>query len=161
MTGSALDHRRRKRAGGRSGLNAIGHTMGPDCVALLSFEGPRLPDRSVSSLRHNPPREATAEYSPPRRAPAGRLQINPEARGRLHGFQALEAALPDAQNGPVELRCRQVELGALEDAVVEPHSPLLDQPPPLAAAEAEVIGEQSRQVDAPVPLDLRHLDVLG
>jgi hypothetical protein len=56
------------------------------------------------------------------------------------------APLSDLKHRPVEPVHRQVELVCGDYPAVDPHSPLLDQPPRLAAAEAELLGKQGWQV---------------
>jgi hypothetical protein len=87
---------------------------------------------------------ATDEYSA-----ADRHVVNAHG-GPDHGSrpdpQPPVAPLSDLKHRPVEPVHRQVELVCGDYPAVDPHSPLLDQPPRLAAAEAELLGKQGWQV---------------
>ena len=98
--------------------------------------------------------------------PAHAPEVNPERPPRLQAAlpanaEALEAALPDLDDLPVEVRRGQVELPALEHPPPHADAALLDQPPTLAAAEPEVVREQRRHVNRPVAAQSDLLDVLG
>jgi hypothetical protein len=99
------------------------------------FGSRTLLSRSASS--------ATEEYSA-RQAESRSARRCLSRHGLASDPKALVAALSDLHDGAVEPVQRQVELVAADDLSPDPDSPLLDQPPCLAAAEAKLLREQGR-----------------
>src|SRR6478752_9420482 len=127
----------------------------PRRCTLLSFQRPlRLRDGSRRSQRLGP-------QGGPKRA---QKYSTAEAACLGGGPQAAEASLPHLQHMPVKTIDLEVEGLCGQRLAVELDPSLLDQAPPLAAAETKGAGDQPRQVDQPVAVgavlaevDLRHL----
>src|SRR6266508_4654376 len=154
---------------------------GSDVVTSLGTKS--LGSRAAQFSRTAPPpprRDSPSRREPPQGRPPSISAHNSSQASRPHGPTGATsecswgsafsghpnpgvAALADLEHLAVELARGHIEPIRGRHCSTDPDSPLLDQPPRLAAAHPEVVGHQSRQMDCAVGtarLDERLTDVL-